>query len=395
MPINLDYEALEAKEKYEAATTLNEKIRTLQDYISLIPKHKGTEKLLYNLKRRLVKLTDEKEKKKNIGKSTGGNSEYNIKKEGAGQAVMVGFTNAGKSTLFNSLVNLERAKVDSYEFTTTTPEVGMILFEDVQIQLVELPPIYEGSSQNREQFNTIRNCDLVLIVIDLSKDPNDQMNVLLNEMKKVNIKVNYQKKDIVVEKTGIGGIVIINKGIRIDNEREDIVELLQSNGIHNARVVINEPIETIKEMKKAILESIKTNIEYKDAIIIATKGEIKGSEKSFKILTNIFGDRFPIVPVSSKKEIGINDLKEIIFKELKVIRVYTRESNRKVSKRPIIVDIGGTIEDVAKKLSSNFLNEFKYAHLYRTLEKGNKNIARRRVGINYELIDKDISQIFT
>ncbi|MBD3230679.1 MAG: TGS domain-containing protein [Candidatus Lokiarchaeota archaeon] len=395
MPINLSPEAVKAREEHEAAKTLNEKIKTLQDYISAVPKHKGTEKLLYNLKKRLVKLKAEREKKKEVGKSGSGYSVYNVKKEGAGQAVMIGLTNSGKSALFNKLTETDLAKIGAYEFTTSKPEIGMIPFEDIQIQLIELPPIYEGSSENREQFNTVRNCDLVLLVIDLSRDPDQQIQTLLKELKNVQIKVNYEKKDITVEKTGEGGIVIINKGVRIDNERGDIVKLLQNHGIHNAKISINEVIENIDKLKKAVKEALKVNIEYKMGIIIATKGDIQGSKENYKKLTKNWGDRFSIVPVSSKKNIGLEKLKRTIFRSLDIIRVYTREPGGEKSKHPIVINTGGTVEDIAKKVASTFVEHFKYAYLYRDPKKDDKQIPRRRVGINYELKDEDIIQIYT
>jgi len=395
LPINLSQEALEAKEKYEAATSLDEKIRTLQKYISVIPKHKGTEKLLYNLKRKLGKLKDEKEKKREVSKGGSGASDYNIRKDGAGQVVMIGLTNSGKSSLFNLLTESEVAKVDSYEFTTKKPIVAMIPFEDIKIQLIELPPLYEGSSSNREQFNTIRNCDLVLLIIDLSKDPDYQINTLLEEMKKVNIKINYKKKDITVEKTGMGGIVIINKGTRIDSDRKDIIKVLQSNGIHNARVVINEPLDSITELNQAILEAIKTNIAYKNGILVATKGDISGSELNFRKLSEKWGKRFPIIPVCSVRNIGIHEIKKEIFKRLEIIRIYTRESSKKISSKPIIIKKSGVVEDVARKIGSIFIKEFKYAYLYRKQVNDDKKINRRRVGLNYKLVDKDIIQIYT
>jgi len=395
LPINLSPEALEAKEKYESATTLDEKISTLQKYISAVPKHKGTEKLLHNLKKRLVKLKAERDRKKEIGKSSGGRSEYNIKKEGAGQVVMVGFTNSGKSQLFNALSSSEIAKVDTYGFTTSRPEIAMIKFEDIMIQLIELPAFYEGSSENREQFNTVRNCDLILFIIDLSRDPDYQMRTLIKEMNEVNIKFIYNKKDIKIEKTGMGGIVIINKGTRIDNERKDIVKLLQSYGIHNARVVINESIESITVLNEIIEDAIKVNRVFKDGIIVATKGDIIGSQENYEILFEKWKDKFPIIPVSAVKKIGIEDLKKLIFKKLNIIRVYTRESSKIISDRPVIIKKGGTVYDVAKKLGGNFLKEFKYAFLYRKKNNTDKKIGRRRIGLNYKLEDQDIIQIYT
>jgi hypothetical protein len=395
MPINLSPEALKAKEKHEEASSLGEKIKTLQDYISAVPKHKGTEKLLYNLKKRLVKLKEEQEKKKDIGKSTGGISVYNIKKEGAGQVVMTGFTNSGKSTLFNTLVENDVAKTGGYEYTTSSPEIAMMPYEDIQVQLIELPPLYDDSSEDRELFNPIRNCDLILILIDLSRDPNLQMKTLLKEMEKVQIKINYQKIDVSVEKTGQGGIVIINKGIRIENERRDIVELLQSHGIHNAKVSINEKIDNSEKLKDAVREALKLSIVYKKGIVVATKGDILGSKENFDILKGDWGDRFPVVPVSTVKDIGIDELKKKIFEELDIIRVYTREPGGEVSKRPIVIESDGTVEDIARKIASTFLKEFKYAYLYREPRKSEKNVARRRVGINYKLKDRDIIQIYT
>ncbi|MHA1253864.1 MAG: hypothetical protein ACTSRP_28125, partial [Candidatus Helarchaeota archaeon] len=150
----------------------------------------------------------------------------------------------------------------------------MVPYEDIKFQIIENTPLYEGCNENREQFTVIRNCDLLLLVVDLSKDPDYQVKVILDELNKVNIRINYRRRNIKVARTGMGGIVIIHKGIRIENERQDIIKILHDNGIHNARVVINEKIESIEELRTAIKEAIRMNIAYKNGIIVATKGDI-------------------------------------------------------------------------------------------------------------------------
>ncbi|MFN2240892.1 MAG: GTPase, partial [Anaerolineae bacterium] len=171
MPLNLPPEALQAQERYREAESVEEKIATLEEYISLIPKHKGTDHLRADLRRKLSKLKSSAQTRKTSAKQI---SLYHIDKEGIGQVVLVGQPNAGKSALLAALTNAT-PEVAEYPFTTWTPTPGMMEVNHVQIQLIDTPPLTE-EFVDPEMLNLIRRADLVLIVVDLQAFPTQELD---------------------------------------------------------------------------------------------------------------------------------------------------------------------------------------------------------------------------
>ena len=163
MPANLTPQYLDAEKKFRSAKTNEEKLSCLHEMLATMPKHKGTEKLQADIKTRISKLKKAFGKKSGVKRSTW----YHVDKQGAGQAVVFGAPNVGKSALVKALTNAP-TEVASYPFTTLQPIAGMLEFEDVQIQLIDTPPITEDSEQ--WVFHIIRSGDLVVWVIDLADD---------------------------------------------------------------------------------------------------------------------------------------------------------------------------------------------------------------------------------
>lgn len=149
MPANLPPECCVLERKYFEAETVPEKIKALENYHAAIPKHKGTERLRAQIKRRISKLRLElEERKKQKARMSLASGSYAVKKEGVGQVVILGASNAGKSSLLQTLTNASLA-ISDHPFTTTKPIPGMVIFEDVQIQLLEAPALYKGASERR------------------------------------------------------------------------------------------------------------------------------------------------------------------------------------------------------------------------------------------------------
>ena len=163
MPANLTPQYYEAEEKYRKASTPEDKIAALQEMLATIPKHKGTEKLQADLKRRLSQLREESQQKKKA-KST--YNPFHVEKQGAGQVVLTGYPNTGKSALVATLTRA-KVKVADYPYTTTIPAAGMMPYEDILIQLVDTPP-FTADNVPAGLMGTLRNADLLLITIDLS-----------------------------------------------------------------------------------------------------------------------------------------------------------------------------------------------------------------------------------
>ena len=385
MPTNLPPEAQVAEEKYNEATTLPDKIRTLQDFISKIPKHKGTEKLLSVLKTRLAKLKNEFETSKKIKR--GGGKKTNIPKEGAAQVVLIGLTNTGKSSLLAALTGAD-VKIADYPFTTKEPELGMLNYDGALIQLIETPAIFDGltnSVAGPSIFSIIRNSDAVLILIDLSKNPVEQYNTIMNELDKNSIKINKTPPAVKIRKTGSGGLNIIGSQY-FKGSKEDLMELLKETGIFNATIHFNDYV-TLTDLTDALDERIV----YRPAIIVANKGDLEGSATNYEVLKPVVEGRIEIIPVSASKNIGLELLKNKIFTMLNIIRVYTKESDEGVSPKPLVLKNGATVRDVAKRLSVKFLKGFKYAKIFGSSAK----FPGEKVGLDHKLADKDVIQIFT
>ena len=393
MPVNLSPEAIAARQRYMQAGSLEEQIKTLREYISAIPKHKGTENLLYNLKKRLSKLQFEQDKKlEQVKKGRGaGVTPFSIKKEGAGQIAIVGVTNSGKSSLIKILTNVD-TEIAGYPFTTQLPVVGMMPYEDLLIQLIELPAIFEHMNvkggNGRQILSAIRNADAIILIVDISIDPLPQMNLILSELESANIRLNMRKLPVIITKTGSGGIVVIFQGKRIDSKRKDIVDLLLDRKIHNAIVKISDNCSSYD-----IIDALNYNIANINAIIVANKGDLDGSKENFRTLAKHYSKQFQILPISVSKNLGILNLKQEIFKHLDVLRVYSKEPGKGVSPKPIVLPKGAIVQDVAKHLHNRFLKNFKYAKITRQPTKS--QVTKKQVGINYELQDRDIIQFYT
>ncbi len=167
MPINAPIEYFKAEEKYLKAKNIDEKIAALEEMIRLLPKHKGTENLLAQLKKRLSKLRKQKEFKKAVGKSSR-SKELTVEKEGAAQVCIIGLTNSGKSSLIKALTGKE-VEINEVPFTTTKPEIAMMNFENVKIQLVEIPSTFEPYT-----FGILNNCDKIIVLLDSTKNIEEQ-----------------------------------------------------------------------------------------------------------------------------------------------------------------------------------------------------------------------------
>src|SRR5512139_2821763 len=165
MPANLSADYLKAEERYRAATTPEEKLACLEEMFTTLPKHKGTEKMQADIKTRISKL-----KKEMSSASKGGAKRadwFHVEKQGAGQVVVFGAPNCGKSALVRELTGLH-TEVAPYPFTTTQPAAGMMEFEDIQIQLVDTPPV--APEAPAWLFHILRTGDVLLWLLDLSDD---------------------------------------------------------------------------------------------------------------------------------------------------------------------------------------------------------------------------------
>ncbi len=181
MPANLTPDYFKAEQWYRSATTPEEKILALEQMLAVMPKHKGTDKLKADLRQKLSALKEGEEKRR----KSGGVDIFHIPRGGAGQVVLLGMPNSGKSSIVGLLTDA-KVHIADFPFATNAPVPGMMHFEDVPIEIVDMPPITADFSMPG-QVGTYRNCDLIAIVIDLSADVEEQWNVCLDFLEARNL----------------------------------------------------------------------------------------------------------------------------------------------------------------------------------------------------------------
>jgi ribosome-interacting GTPase 1 len=297
MPANLPPQYFEAEKRYRAAKEPEEKIAALQTMLAIMPKHKGTDKLHAELRRKIAKFSQEAERKYATARRTG----FYIKPEGAGQVMLVGPANTGKSRLL-AAVTEAIPEIAEYPFTTQAPIPGMMKFEDIQIQLVDTPPI--GHKEVRILLaNTLRNADLIVIIIDLSLEPISQVEAALQ---------------------GLGEA-------RIEPLTDGVTQV--TPGSYPRRM-----------------------------LIVGNKNDLKGSSSNWEILRSQYAELFPLASISAKEGSGLDEFKRAVYQALNIIRVYTKTPGSKADlSDPMILEKGSTLEEAAESLHKDFRQNLKYA----------------------------------
>jgi small GTP-binding protein len=388
MPTNLPPNAKKKWAEVEATKNPREKLQRMQEFLSLVPKHKGTAKLCAQIKKQMATMRKEMEEKKRRKAGKGG-PKFFIEKEGAAQIALIGLTNVGKSSLLAAVTN-SKVEVSANPYTTREPIPGIMNYEDIQFQIVEAPAIMEGSADGRawglQTLALARNADGLILMVDLSQDPVEQLSLTLSEMEKARILVSKPKARVEVERRFMGaGLRIIFIGRLVDCNFKGVEELLRSYRITDAVVKISGEA-TLDEVEDAIFERTV----YKPAVIVANKIDLEGSEANLKFLESYVGNKLPILAVSCEKRCGLEKLGETMFKTLDIIRVYTKEPNEKeFSKKPFILKKGSTVYDLAKNIHSDFSEKFSYAKVWAK----RLVFSPQKVGSSFVLNDRDIAEI--
>jgi hypothetical protein len=230
MPVNAGVEYYIAEEAYRDAKTTEEKILALEKMIKLAPKHKSAHTLMMQLKKRMAALRKEAAKAKAAASKR---PKFVISKEGAAQVCILGLTNSGKSMLLQTLTNA-RVEVGEYPYTTKQPAIGMMDYEGVKIQLVEIPATFDA-----ESMSIVRTCDLILLLLDATKDLDAQLNELTallegHGLQEKNLIIVVNKAD---EQPTKGGVVVSAKtGEGLQQMKEEVWKRL-----HLIRVYTKSP----------------------------------------------------------------------------------------------------------------------------------------------------------
>jgi hypothetical protein len=262
----------------------------------------------------------------------------------------------------------------------------MMRFEDIQIQLVEVPALIKGSSLGRglgaKPLSVARNADAIALVLDASADPLEQAEILIEELEATGIKLNRRPPKLSIQRRATGGIEIRGASLFEGGEAK-LKRTLQDRRIHNAIVIIDEPI-TAEDLEDALDGSSV----YRQAIIIVTKGDAEGARERFEELKRSLGNRFPMTLVSPGKGEGQTGLKELIFKNLGLIRIYTKRPDERPSERPVVLPRGSTILDVAKAVHKDLAQNLKFARVW-----GSARFPGQQVSRDHLLKDKDVVEL--
>ena len=313
MPVNPTLEYQKAERKYHEARTLIEKIKALEEMLRTCPKHKGSEGLQQEIKQKLSKLRALQEKQK----TSGSRYQISVKKEGAAQVVILGVPNSGKSTLLSKLTNA-KPEIAQYPFTTKLPEVGVMDYEGVKIQVVEIPAVTTGFSVRDlgpTFLGIVRQAELIIIIAN----DKSELKLIRNEMANSNIITDKKRPKIIINKTSTGGLISIGK---IKAKIDDVKKILRKHGIHNCIVEFQEQV-TLEDLEEVITEGTA----YVNAVIVSTKNKAK-------------------------------DIKKKIWKNLGLIKVYTKQPRKKKDYPPIALKKGSTVKDLALRVHKDFIKKF-------------------------------------
>jgi ribosome-interacting GTPase 1 len=388
MPTNLPPEAKDKWAEVEATRNPREKIKRMQELLSLVPQHKGTMKIRGQIKKKMAALRNEVEERKQKRAGRGGPKLF-IEKEGAAQIALLGVTNVGKSCLLSAVTNANVA-VSAAPYTTREPVPSVMNFEDVQFQVVEAPAVMKGSAAGRawglRTLALARNADGLIVMVDLSHDPVGQLQLVLDELEKARVLVNKPRGRVDIDRRYMGaGLRIILVGRLLDCTVRDVEALLRSYRIGDAIVKISGEV-SLDEVEDAIFESTT----YRPAVVVANKLDMVGAKTGLELLESYVAGRIPVVAVSCEKRVGLERLGKTLFGALGVIRVYTKEPGaREPSRRPFTLRHGATVADLARSIHTDFERDFAFARVW----SDRLVFSPQKVGVGFALKDSDVVEI--
>ncbi len=299
MPVNLTPQYRAAEASFRAAHTQEEKRTALEEMLVLIPKQKGTEKMQVDIKRRLARLRQEAERR-----TAKRGHAVHVEPEGAAQVALLGAPNAGKSSLLKALTHAEPA-VAEYPFTTTRPQPGMMLFEDVQLQLVDLPPV-TATHLDPWLPNVLKLADAALLLADpTNPDVLSGVEELLERLSAEHVPL-------------VGALP----------EQSDPHEL---------------PLPTLLVISKVDL----------------------ASEDDVAVLEELYGERFPTVRFSATTRAGLQPLKAALWRLLQLVRVHVKTHGQKLERsEPLVLPNGATVIDLAGRVDPDLPEKLAYARIW-------------------------------
>jgi len=364
MPTNLPERAKAKWAEAIAAKDPAQKLKLLKEFYSSFPKHKGTEKLEMSIKRQIAALEEELERAR-LRRRTTTRSEWVIKKEGALQAAVMGSLET--SIDFFNTVSKRDAKLHE---ALASPLVGALRGAELTLQLVLTPFDKRLGDEKQERFLSVaRNSDIILA--PLKDEGVEYIKELVEWFEEHNIEVKKPKLDVEIKQTPSGGIRVVGSSNHL-SERE-VVDLLKSYMIKNAIVEISRNA-TLDDLEAVIFGREAKNLQF---IPLTPEALDAVREMGFSNIICV-------------EQLDRDTLVEQILAKVGKIRVYTKAPNSQPEDKPILLDEGATVIDLAAEIHKDFLKFFSFARLWRKgLPEGVK------VGRNFRLKDGDIVELHT
>jgi hypothetical protein len=321
MPANLTPDYLAAERAYRQAKTPQEKIAALEEMLATIPKHKGTEKMQADIKRRLAKTRAAAAERR----KGGGLDLFHVEKHGAGQLALVGTPNSGKSALLAATTKA-RVVVAPYPYATHAPVPGMMPFEDIQIQLVDLPPV-SPDGLVPGMMGTVRGADGILVCADLgAPDALEQVDACL--------------------------------------------ATLQARGLV-------PPGREVPEGGAA-----------KPMLLVGTKADLPGADANFQALQELYAGLAPIVSTSAETGEGLGELARRCFEMLGIVRVYSKEPGKPPDMdQPFILPRGSTVLGMAEAIHREMAKHLKRARIWGSEKYDGQLVQRDHVLADKDVIE--------
>ena len=318
-----------------------------------IPKHKGTDHLQADIKTRIKQLTEELSGPRKGARRSG--PSHVVRPEGAAQLCLLGPPNAGKSRLHARLTG-SHSDIGPYPYTTHLPVPGMLPYEDIHFQLVDLPPV-SNDFMEPWLINALQPADGILLVIDVS-DPDSLEHVptILERLK---------EKKVLLKPTWPG----------LKKEKQ-----------------INQAKQSNQTKRSERQEQSGTNDPFRldlPTLLIANKSDLDPDPDEVEILEELLGLRFPALTVSAKTGDGLDKLGKFLFDALQIVRVYTKTPGKPAdADKPFTVRRGGTVHDVAGLVHKDIANSLKFARMW-----GEEVFDGQQVGPDHIVADGDLIEL--